>query len=504
METDKKRKFNKFSLFLLPSLALLVVAVIICVKGSVRDAGQVSIRGKYQAKTAEMRRRLDEDAEAEKLKAVENAQNLREQAAQSKLVRSPLVTPVGDGQDDVTVMIYMNGSNLETFNGFASEDIYEMMYAESNPKLHILIQTVGTMEWQDHGIASDHSQRYEIKNNKLVLLDDSLPQLDCTIPETLTDFLNWGGSLYDSDRYFLVLWDHGGGSVDGFGYDEWQEEDDSLTMDEIVQSLYNSGMKFDFIGMDACIMSSIEVCYALYDYCDYCVLSEDFESALGWSYNGWLSALAQDTSIETPKLAKILIDDMIRDIGANDFGSSSTLALIDERYIPAAFDAWMNFAYANEDSLLSINYSREVERSGRARPTPSDKVSYDLGMYYITDILALAVSISSPQTKSLVSKLSNCVAYYNCSADNIGLTGISVTLPYGDNDFYASLEKVFAGIGINKQYVQWLGNFQTQAAKENYNNYYNYYDFDEEWSGWDDFDYEDWYDEEESEDDWDW
>lgn len=495
MEKDKKRKFNKFSLFLLPSLAIFIFALVICIKGAVNDAGQISVRGNYPAKTAELRRRLTEDAEAERLKAVENAQNLREQAAQSKLVRSPLVTPLGDGEDEVTVLIYMNGSNLESYNGFASEDIYEMMEASNNPKLHILIQTLGTREWLDHGIASDHSQRYEIKNNKLVLLDDSLPQLDCTSPDTLTDFLKWGGSLYDSNRYFLVLWDHGGGSVDGFGYDEWQDEDASLTMDELVQSLYNSGMKFDFIGMDACIMSSIEVCYALYDYCDYCVLSEDFESALGWSYKGWLSALAEDTSIDTIKLSKILIDDMIRDIGENDFGCSSTLALIDERYIPAAFDSWMNFAYANEETLLSVNYSREVERSGRARP--NSKVSYNLGMYYITDVLALAVSISSPHTKSLVSKLSNCVAYYNCSADNIGLTGISVTLPYGDNDFYASLEKVFAGMGINKQYVQWLGNFQTQAAAENYNNYYNFDDFDEEWSGWDDFDYEDWSDEEE-------
>ncbi|MBO4374670.1 MAG: hypothetical protein J5829_06155, partial [Lachnospiraceae bacterium] len=60
-------------------------------------------------------------------------------------------------------------------------------------------------------------------------------------------------------------------------------------------------------------------------------------------------------------------------------------------------------------------------------------------------------------------------------------------LPYGDNDFYASLGQVFAGIGIDKRYIQWLGNFQTEAAADNY---FDYYDFDNEWEGWED--YEDW------------
>ena len=482
-----QKRFNKYSLFLIPSFALLIFALVICIKGVREERDNVSTRGKFQARTAEMRKRLENAEEEEKRvaaeKAAENARLQREAAAQNRLVRSPLVTPVGNGEDEVTVMIYLNGSNLETYSGFATEDIMEILEADSSDKVHILIQTMGTMTWWDDRVAADHSQRFEVKDHELVLVNDNLPQLDCTDPQTLLDFLEWGGKRYKSDRYFLVMWDHGAGAVDGFGYDEWQDWDSSLTIDEIAQALYLSGLKFDFIGMDACIMASIEVCYALYDYCDYCVLSEDFESALGWSYGGWLSALADNTSIDTPSLAKILIDDMVSTNAVDYFGSSSTLALIDERYIPAAMDAWINFAYANEESLLAVNYSREVERSGRAHP----KVSSQLANYYITDMLALTVSISSPQTKSMVGKLASCVAYYNCSFDNTGLTGLSVTLPYGDNDFYASLGQVFAGIGIDKRYIQWLGNFQTEAAADNY---FDYYDFDNEWEGWED--YEDW------------
>ena len=480
VKDGKKTKFNKFSLFLLPSLALFITALVICINGAVKEHESSLLRGRYQSKTEQMRHTLNEAAEEDKRKAADNAQNRRDAAAQSKLVRSPLVTPVGNGEDEITILIYMNGSDLESFCGFATQDIYEMMDADSSDKVHILIETLGTQQWQHPGIAGDHTQRFEIKDHQLVLLNDRLPQLDCTDPDTLTDFLKWGGSLYPSDRYFLILWDHGGGSVDGFGYDEWQNEEASLTMVEMVQALYESGMKFDFIGMDACIMSSIEVCYALYDYCDYCVLSEDFESALGWSYSGWISALAQNSSIDTVSLARIIIDDMIYTNDQDYYGSSSTLALIDERYIPSAFEAWTEFAYANEEKLLSVNYSREVERSGRAHP----KVSSQMAQFYITDLLALTVSISSPQTKSLVSKLASCVAYYNCSFDNMGLTGLSVTLPYGDNAFYSSLGEVFAGIGINKRYIEWLGSFQTQAAADSY---YDYYEFDHQWEGWEEY-----------------
>ncbi|MCR5249800.1 MAG: hypothetical protein K6E50_04260 [Lachnospiraceae bacterium] len=478
----KKTDRLKRILLLLPSLLLLVGALSVCAKGLIRGPQQPESRGLYMSRTEEMRRNLDEEARLRRQEAAEKAANERGELAQSRLVRSPLVTPVGGGMDEVTILVYMNGSDLESFNGFASQDIREMLGAASSDKVHILIQTMGTKQWQDFNIASDHSQRFEIDQQQLVLLDDGLPQLDCTDPATLLDFLKWGSTLHPADRYFLILWDHGGGSVEGFGYDEWLGEDHSLTMDEMTAALQQSGLVFDFIGMDACIMSSIEVCYALYDYCDYCVLSEDFESALGWAYGGWLDALARNSSIDTVSLSKILIDDMVETNAVEYFGSSSTLALIDERYIPAAFDAWKDFAYENEDTLLSVNYSREIKRSGRAHP----RVSSVMAECYITDLLALAVSIPSPMTKSLVSRLASCVAYYNCSFDNTGLTGLSVTLPYGDPEFYASLGQVFAGIGIDKRYIQWLGNFQNNSAASNY---YDYYEFDHQWQGWDDFSY---------------
>ena len=481
---DEEKSLNGGTAIFVILMAMISVGILACglffmLKPAPDELG--AGRGRYRQAASRGRGRYEapDKVVEEKPAASENEVASRPMPElRNRLVRDKLVTPVGDGKDVVTIMIYLNGSNLESWNGFATSDISEMLEADGSDKVNILIETVGTMQWQDYDIASDHSQRYLLKNKEFTLVDDSLPQVDLTKPEGLSDFISWGAENYPADRYFLILWDHGGGSVDGFGYDEWQDTEDSLTIDELRQALKQSGLVFDFIGMDACIMASIETCYALYDYCDYCILSEDFESALGWSYTGWLTALAGNTSMDTEDLAKIIVDDMVL---ANEddcyYGGSSTLALIDERYVPQAFEAWETFAFANEEALLTVNYSREVERSGRAA-----KVSYELAQYFITDMLALAVSVPSPQTKILVSRLASCVAYYNCSFDNTGLTGLAVTLPYNNNEFYHSLGRVFAGAGINKRYITWLGNFQTDAATDEY---YDYGDFDEEWEGWD-------------------
>ena len=55
----------------------------------------------------------------------------------------------------------------------------------------------------------------------------------------------------------------------GFGYDEYQGYNESLTLNEIQDALKEAGTDFDLIGMDCCIMSSLEVCYALHNYCNY-------------------------------------------------------------------------------------------------------------------------------------------------------------------------------------------------------------------------------------------
>ena len=159
-----------------------------------------------------------------------------------------------------TVLVYMNGSDLESEYSEATTDLSEMVSATHTDSLNVIVQTMGTKKWDSqYGISSSRTERYRVTSSGLTLVDDSLSQLDCTAAATLLDFINWGVANYPADRYILMFWDHGGGPIYGFGYDEWNSDTyAALTLDEIQLALASSGVKFDFIGMDCCIMSCLE------------------------------------------------------------------------------------------------------------------------------------------------------------------------------------------------------------------------------------------------------
>lgn len=288
-------------------------------------------------------------------------------AIADKLEQAAVKTADDGTAQSATVLVYLNGSDLESEAGEATTDIAEMLKSGIGQKANVVIETLGTRRWQDFGIASDHAQRHVVKNGKLELVDDSLGQLDTTDPSTLSDFIRWGVENYPADRYMLILWDHGAGPVYGFGVDEFQKEEyAALTLDEMKRALdENPGVHFDMIGMDCCIMSSVETCYALAPYCDYTVLSEDFEPGVGWSYARWMSMLEDNPSVSMAELGKVIVDDMVSATAADPANGDATLALIDESAVPALYEAWIEFAYANEDALLKNNYSQEIEWRGR-------------------------------------------------------------------------------------------------------------------------------------------
>ena len=410
------------------------------------------------------------------------------------MVSEKEVTTKGDGTDTVTVFVYMNGSDLESEDGSATDDLEEMLAAKTGDKVQVLIETVGTKDWSKRlGIASDHTQRYRLDGGKLVLEDDSLGQEDSTQASTLSDFIRWGSKNYPADRNLLIFWDHGAGPVYGFGYDENQAHEETLTMDQMRQALQNGGIYFDVIGMDCCIMSSMELCLGLQDYCDYLILSEDFETGIGWSYTGWLKALEDNTSLETPELGRLIVDDMVSANENDQDGGAATLALIDASYSNLLYTAWKDFAYANERSLLGENYSMHIKGGRRAHPVLKEKGvfdwifdangDYDMSDYYITDIMAVAQNIQSEESKALEAALQLAVAYFACTSDEVGMTGLSVTLPYGDLDFYEELSDVFSNSGLEEEYVNWLGRFVRASGVQDRYDYEDWYE--NEWSGWD-------------------
>ncbi len=403
------------------------------------------------------------------------------------------IEPIEIGSDarSATVMVYMNGSDLETEGGEATADLEEMVESGVGENVNVIVQTMGTKEWHDYGISSKTSQRYKVTVSGLELVMDNLGQLDCTRPETLSGFIDFCKKNYPADRYMLIFWDHGGGPVYGFGYDEWLKDLASLTLDEIQEALrQNSDIRFDIIGMDCCIMANIETCYVLEPFCDYAVLSEDFETGLGWSYTNWMKLFEANPGISTPLLGKKIIDGII-DANENDYeaGGSSTMILVNERAIPNLMKSWTEFAYKNSDSLLGVNYSQLHMAKGRDLidyifDSWGDDDSYvTMDNYYVSDMMSIVESVGheDESTDNLRASLKECVAYFGHTSDKNELTGLAVSLPYGDRDFYDQLVKVYSKCGFDEKYINWLEGFVSAAGSEDY---YDYSSFEDSWCGW--------------------
>ena len=397
----------------------------------------------------------------------------------------------GSNARSATVMIYMNGSDLETRAGEATEDLSEMIDSGIGGNVNVIVQTMGTKKWHDYDISSETSQIYRVNKGELELIEDDLGQLDCTESRTLSDFIDYGKKNYPADRYLLIFWDHGGGPVYGFGYDEWQQDTASLTLDEIQEALRrNSDIKFDIIGMDCCIMANIETCYVLEPFCRYAVLSEDFETGLGWSYRDWMKLFEKNPGISTPLLGKKIIDGIIDANEKDDeAGGSSTMILVNEKGVPDLLKKWTEYAYKNSDSLLGSNYSKLHKAMGRGSIVnffdswDDDESCVTMDNYYVSDIMSIVESVGHEDESSdnLRSSLKSCVAYFGHTSDKNELTGLAVSLPYGDRSYYDQLVSVYSKCGFDKKYIEWLERF---VSAEGADDYCDYSGFEDSWSGW--------------------
>lgn len=225
-------------------------------------------------------------------------------------------------EDALSLMIYICGSNLESKSGAASQNIDEMLLADIPENARVFIQTGGTEHWQRHDISPDHSNRYEIIDGELVLLEQS-PSVNMGLASSLSDFLLWGHSIYPAENIGVILWDHGGGSIEGACTDE-QFYNDTLTLPELATALdtvyKKTEAKYEFVGFDACLMATYDMACILEPYANYMIASQDLEPLSGWKYDTLISNLGSDS----------FYSDVLDAYGKKHVGQTSyTLSVID-------------------------------------------------------------------------------------------------------------------------------------------------------------------------------
>ena len=247
----------------------------------------------------------DEDSYTKTLARANQTQN----EGDAKLIeRSPATKTA---KKNYTVMVYMTGSDLEERYGSATADIEEMLQAGLNyDRTNLIVYTGGARRWNSDISASTNN-----------VLDLSLPPEKRTVastrknsdmgsPDTLKEFLDYTAGHYPADRYALIFWDHGGGSVYGYGKDTLYKGDSLLLREmkaAVADSLFgkNKTCRLDWVGFDACLMATLENAVVWKDYTDYLVASEELESGDGWDYS-FLRLLNEDR--DTLSLCKGIVE----------------------------------------------------------------------------------------------------------------------------------------------------------------------------------------------------
>lgn len=360
----------------------------------------------------------------------------------------------GDGTDVTTILVYMCGTDLESKSAMASRDLQEMLGAKFGDNINLIIYTGGCTRWQNNMVSSQTNQIYQIANGQMKLLQDNLGSVSMTDPKTLSGFIQWGQKNFPANRYDLILWDHGGGSTSGYGYDEKFKSSGSMSLSGINTALKAGGVSFDFIGFDACLMATVETALMLDSYGDYLIASEETEPGVGWYYTDWLTAYGNDPSMDTLTLGKNIIDSYTEACAKACAGQKTTLSLVDLAELTATVPKELSdFAKETSEMIGNKEYQTVSAARGSSREfAASSKIDQ-------IDLIDFAERIGTDEGKELAEALKGAVKYNRTSSNMTNAYGLSVYFPSKKISAVDSMVNTYADIGMDEDYTKCIQDF---------------------------------------------
>lgn len=344
-----------------------------------------------------------------------------------------------------TFMVYAIGSNLESDGLAASVNMREMLNAsEGDSNTTIIVQTGAAKHSMENPVdqlfnmqplVSDWStiKLHKIHNGNFTTLENNLGKsciegeelAGCTSMSkgNITTFIKKAVEHAPADRYVLVLWNHGGGSIDGYG-----DSANSSTVIDIKNAVAESGIHFDIIGFDACLMSTLETAYSLKDYADYFVASEELENGLGWNYQDFLTKLANNSTLSSRDIAISITEAYHKRYTTEpNIDEFHTLAAIDLNQIENLKNSFENYTKSMLTKIQSTTGLNSWIEFNNAR----QDVEY-YGEYASYDVLHIdlqnMVTLSSTDNFGIKNAMKNAVI--SNKTDRPNSYGISIFMPY--------------------------------------------------------------------------
>jgi hypothetical protein len=352
------------------------------------------------------------------------------QGGDAEVTRKMSYPAYTDKDDTWAIYMYICGSNLESFErgnpddgyGMASVDITEAETAALPRDVSVVMEMGGAENWLNSLDPAVLNRRLLNGDSKTEL--DPAPLANMGDPNTLAEFLTFCNTEYPAEHQVVILWDHGGGTLFGYGSDELFDKD-SLSLPELDAAFAAAPAasgKYEIIGFDACLMATIDVAAVLQDDGNYLVASEEVESGDGWDYTGALNALAADTSQPAEQFAKAICDsfyqfyvDLNKENPKSKLYQEATLSVVDLNKAAALLDAYN--AMADEALLLAVDRREEYLSAFARAARASENYGYNTpedGFFEMVDMGDLIYNAAGllPESRDRVkTALADCVVY---------------------------------------------------------------------------------------------
>lgn len=357
-----------------------------------------------------------------------------------------------------TIMVYMVGTDLESGSGAATRDIAEMLKARANPEqVRVIVLTGGARSWISPVIPVDQLTVFEIKGNRPQNMH-SFPLASMGNPATLTAFLDYGVANYPAESYGLILWNHGGGPMVGFGMDELHQGD-GLTLAELHQALddsvFGKQMTLEWIGFDACLMSTAEVAFIVAGYARYMIASQETLPNEGMNYLFLKDASA--SSLTGPEVAETIINRTFEyyDQKARnqpDRAFDLTLSCLDLAKLPALENTINELFEDMEGMLEDGKYNALAQQRSDVKAFGLSNTDQSFDLIDLVDLAQIMSLIYPERCEALVAAIQDMIVMNRTNQEDA--SGISIYYPYRNKNHYSKQwQKAYANLGFAAKYT---------------------------------------------------
>ena len=320
--------------------------------------------------------------------------------------------------------------------GEATSNINSMVYGVMSDRIKVVVQTGGARRYENVEINPNRVQRFLITDDGMDEVYNE-PLYNVSTPEALGDFLTFCNENYDADHKIVILWNHGGGT-NGFGYDKIYG--DHLTFEEIAEGFSYAVEKdenepyYDAIAFDACVSQVLEINHELYGYSKYMFASEELMPSTGLDYEGFLSALSEDPSMNAAQLGKVMADTFALQtlaIYAEEGAiNSGTYSVVDMQKSEKAYEAYCSFCKAvlgeikDDTSVLG-----ELSRAASVAPAYGiDSADY-VNLIDLYSFMGETASFMKDESKKVMDAVDEAVIYCRNTFISRDSKGLAVYFP---------------------------------------------------------------------------